>query len=77
VSSSDDRYNARILRLENQVKLLSDRLGIPFDDGSSGMPPEVVQLARDGRKIEAIKVYRDLTGAGLAESKQAVDQLPY
>jgi hypothetical protein len=77
VTDQHDRYAARINRLENQVKLLSDRLGIPFDDGSSGMPPEVVELARAGRKIEAIQAYRSLTGAGLAESKNAVDSLPY
>ena len=28
----------------------------------------------DGRKIEAIKVYREATGAGLKESKDILDQ---
>jgi hypothetical protein len=31
--------------------------------------------AMQGKKIEAIKQYRSLTGAGLAESKQAVEEL--
>lgn len=30
-------------------------------------------LLREGRKIEAIKVYRELTGSGLAEAKAAVE----
>ncbi len=77
VSYDNDGHTIRIKRLEEQVKLLSDRLGIPWDDGSEGMPPEVVELARSGRKMEAIKTYNDLTGAGLAESKNAVDKLPY
>ena len=29
----------------------------------------IVELVRGGKKIEAIKLYRDLTGAGLAEAK--------
>lgn len=34
----------------------------------------VKELARDpARKIEAIKVYREETGAGLAEAKEAVE----
>jgi ribosomal protein L7/L12 len=75
--SFSEAEHYRIKRLEDQVKLLSDRLGIPFDDGSAGMPPEIVQLVRDGKKIEAIKAYSQLTGAGLADSKNAIDALPY
>lgn len=36
---------------------------------------DVSRLMQTGRKIEAIKVYRDLTGKGLAESKEAVEQM--
>lgn len=42
---------------------------------SAGTMPEVEQLIRRGNQIEAIKRYRDLTGAGLKESKDAVDAL--
>lgn len=33
------------------------------------------RLAASGRKIEAIKVYREATGLGLAEAKEAVERL--
>jgi len=36
---------------------------------------EVHALARQGQKIQAIKVYRELTGAGLKEAKDYVDAL--
>lgn len=36
---------------------------------------EVDALLRDGKKIAAIKVYREATGAGLKEAKEAVDKL--
>jgi ribosomal protein L7/L12 len=32
-------------------------------------------LLQGGKMIQAIKIYRELTGAGLAEAKAAVDQL--
>lgn len=36
---------------------------------------DVRQLARAGRKLEAIRLFRQLTGQGLAEAKAAVEQL--
>lgn len=33
------------------------------------------QLVREGRKIEAIKRYRELSGVGLREAKAAVDEM--
>jgi sugar lactone lactonase YvrE len=36
---------------------------------------EVVRLARSGQKISAIKLYREITGVGLAEAKDAVEAL--
>jgi ribosomal protein L7/L12 len=45
-------------------------------DPTQGLPlsDRVKQLAADpGRKIEAIKAYREETGAGLAEAKEAVE----
>ncbi|XVJ61027.1 MAG: hypothetical protein HEQ23_03125 [Tepidisphaera sp.] len=40
---------------------------------SDGMD-DIRDLAKAGRKIEAIKLLRDRTGMGLAEAKKAVDQ---
>ena len=39
------------------------------------MPAEVVALARAGNAIAAIKLFRELTGAGLREAKEVVDSL--
>jgi ribosomal protein L7/L12 len=40
----------------------------PFDQ-------RIRQLLIDGRKIEAVKLYREQTGAGLAEAKEAVEAI--
>jgi hypothetical protein len=47
--------------------------GGPVDP--SGGFPDVVQLARSGRKIEAVKLYRQYTNVGLKEAKAFVDSL--
>lgn len=36
---------------------------------------ELIELLRAGKKIEAIKRYRELYGAGLADAKQAIEEL--
>ena len=49
---------------------------MPFAEASaSGMPTAVVALARAGNMIAAIKEYRNITGAGLAEAKKAVEAM--
>lgn len=47
---------------------------VPKPDPSAGLA-EVHALALQGNKIEAIKVYRALTGAGLKEAKDYVDHI--
>ncbi|OJZ68769.1 hypothetical protein BRW65_25185 [Mycobacterium paraffinicum] len=83
----DSHVYRRLALLEQQVRLLSEKLGVPCptfgsDAGAApsgvfenGVPAEVVAMARAGNKIGAIKLYRELTGAGLREAKEAVDPL--
>jgi ribosomal protein L7/L12 len=37
--------------------------------------PRIVEMVGSGNKIGAIKLYRELTGVGLAEAKTAIDGL--
>lgn len=60
-------------RLERRLGLVLDHFGIEEPE-PAGLD-EVRALVRDGRTIEAIRVYRQVTGAGLAEAKQAVEAL--
>jgi ribosomal protein L7/L12 len=61
----------QLARIERKLDKLLDHFQLEAaDDGLA----EVRQLAASGRKIEAIKKYRELTGAGLAEAKAAVEQ---
>ncbi|GAA4215048.1 ribosomal protein L7/L12 [Actinocatenispora rupis] len=47
----------------------------PVVDTSGDGMAEVVRLARTDRKIQAIKLYRDLTHVGLKEAKDSVERL--
>ena len=49
-----------------------DAAGIPTSDDSY---PEVVDAIRAGNLIQAIKSYRERTGVGLKEAKDAVEAL--
>ena len=39
---------------------------------AQGSPGEVVELVRAGKTLEAIKRYRELTGAGSDEAREVV-----
>jgi tetratricopeptide (TPR) repeat protein len=43
--------------------------------GSTGTDDDIERLVMQGRKIEAIKLYRKIRNVGLAEAKDAVDQI--
>jgi ribosomal protein L7/L12 len=57
--------------IERKGAVAAGLSGTLSDDG---IEPILVEL-RAGRKIQAIKMYREATGLGLAEAKAAVEQL--
>lgn len=66
---------ARINELEDRLKFIYRRLNIDYADPNSDpvLSPQVQDALRRGNKIEAIKIYRELTGVGLAEAKSVID----
>jgi ribosomal protein L7/L12 len=78
--------SARVTALEEEVKVLREKLGVaPPPITTQIQPVAVPQLAtgsgymegliRQGKKIEAIKVYREQTRVGLKEAKEAVEAM--
>ena len=67
---------SRVNELEDRLNFLYRRLNIEYADPNSDpvLSPQVQEALRGGNKIEAIKIYRELTGVGLAEAKQAIDR---
>jgi hypothetical protein len=68
----DRRKTRRLIVIERKLQLVMDHLGVvePPPD-----MPEVLRHLDDGRKIPAIKAYRDATGADLKQAKDAVEDL--
>ena len=70
----------RLNRLERKVDFLLRELNL-VEKEEATLPDfdpvlnKVVELVRLNRKIEAIKLYRELTGMGLKEAKEVVDRL--
>lgn len=63
---------SRINELEDRLNFLYQRLGIENSDPSEDpiRSPQIQDALRRGNKIEAIKIYRELTGTGLAEANR-------
>jgi ribosomal protein L7/L12 len=56
--------------IRRKLDLVMDHLGIV-----EPVEPEVVRHLQNGRTIEAVRAYRNQTGASLVEAKRAVDSI--
>lgn len=67
---------SRINELEDRLKFIYRRLNIEYADPNSDpvLSAQIQDALRRGNKIEAIKIYRELTGVGLAEAKDVIDR---
>ncbi len=74
------RLQRRIQRLERKVDILLREAGIEIEENEETPFPDmddVRDLLKRRRKIEAIKVYRQKTGAGLKEARDAVESMEF
>ena len=62
--------------LEDRLKFIYRRLNIEYVDPNSDpvLSHQVQEALRRSNKIEAVKIYRELTGTGLAEARDAIDK---
>jgi ribosomal protein L7/L12 len=70
------QLRSRVNELEDRLKFLYRRLDIEYANPAldPAMSSQIQEALRNGNKIEAIKLYREMTGVGLAEAKQAIDR---
>lgn len=64
---------SRINELEDRLKYIYQHLQIEYSDDPDAANMKVIGILKQGNKIEAIKMYREIHNVGLAEAKQAVD----
>ena len=66
----------KVGELERKLNFVMQHLKLEYqDDPLSPALTEAANWLRKGNKLEAIKVYQQMTGAGLKESKDTVDAL--
>jgi ribosomal protein L7/L12 len=72
---SFEKLNERLDYMERHLVAMGSAAGYRYAPFDSGMPPEVEALARAGKSLEAMKLYRELTGASFDQAKAAVTVL--
>ena len=78
INIMDSADDDRIFRLERQVDFLFRRLGIDPDLAlaqDDELPAALYDAIGRGKLVQAIKIYREATGVGLKEAKDAVDAI--
>ena len=74
-TQGSDELQRRLTRLEKKTDAIMQHLGLAYEPPAPGGSDTVTGLIRAGKKIEAIKTYREETGAGLKEAKEAVEAM--
>jgi ribosomal protein L7/L12 len=66
----------KVAKLERTVAFLLEKLNLTYEDNPAiNVSAAVMNLVKQGNTLGAIQLYRQETGAGLAEAKQAIDSL--
>ena len=61
-------------RIEGKIDLLTEKLGVEYDPYGN-VDPAVMELVRAGQKIQAIRLYREISGCDLEDAKEYVDEV--
>jgi ribosomal protein L7/L12 len=70
------QLQARVAKLERTVEFLLTKLELEYvDEPPNDVDPEVFRLARAGKTMDAIKLYREKTGADLLSAKKLIESL--
>jgi ribosomal protein L7/L12 len=66
----------RLIRLEGRMAFLYEHLGMTFvPEEQLTDDPRIVAALKKGNLLDAIKAYREITGAGMEEAKKAVEEM--
>ena len=72
---TDAQIVERLERLERSVAALATKLGVEVEDPSAGVDDDIVALAREGKQMEAAKLYAERTGAEFVDAQKVVNAL--
>jgi ribosomal protein L7/L12 len=75
LTSAIEQINARLDLIEQNIETIAQTVGVAIARPSEGIPADVVELARAGDRMGAIKRYRAVTGTSLQDAQSAIDSL--
>jgi hypothetical protein len=70
-----DQTNERLAAIEAQLKVLSEKAGVSYEEPLDQIPEDVLQMARDGKKLEAAQRYRELTGVDAKDALAIISRV--
>lgn len=70
-----ERTGASLAEAKNAVEAMEGGRPEPASDLPADLEQEVAQLLEQGQKLRAVKTYREQTGVGLHEAKEAVEAI--
>jgi len=65
---------AKLSSMDAKLDLLLKHAGLEYDPYKN-LPRAIVEAVQSGRKIEAIKLYRETTAVGLKEAKDFIEEV--
>jgi ribosomal protein L7/L12 len=65
----------KVAKLERQIAFLMQTLALEYQDEPDAVSPEIIDLLQRGKKIQAIKLYRETSGASLKAAKAFIESL--
>lgn len=71
ISSSMSQLSKDIKRTNSILEKIAKQVGVPEPD----VDDEIKAYIKEGKKIKAIKRYREISGADLKEAKDYIDKL--
>jgi hypothetical protein len=69
------KFFERFRAIEAQLAVISEKLGIPYENPADSVPQEVVELVQAGKRLEAATRYRRLTNASFDEAREVISRL--
>lgn len=67
-----ESINKRLRMIEEQLVRMGETGGFAYKPSWSEVPEEVIALAQAGKQLEAMKRYRELTGANVEQARDVV-----
>jgi hypothetical protein len=72
---TDAQMVERLERLERSVAKIANAVGVEIENPAARIDPQVAELARAGKQMEAARLHAEQTGVDFVEAQRVVSEL--